>query len=277
MIIDSHHHLWNLELRDYSWMSLELKPLYRNFLEDDLIKTVQPFAVSGTVVVQAHQSLEETRWLLKIADQSDLILGVVGWADLKEPNLDRTLHLLKGNSKFKGVRHLIQDEPDVSWMLQPEVIRGLRMLHEARLTYDLLVKPPQLENALRLIAQLPDLPIIVDHIAKPYIKAGTHELWASQMKELAQSPHIYCKISGLITEADHQHWKESDFVFYLEHILNVFGWDRVCWGSDWPVCLMAGDYGQVLKLPEKILRSSATHAQWSAFMGGNAMKFYGLL
>jgi L-fuconolactonase len=277
MIIDSHHHLWNLELRDYSWMSPELKPLNRNFLEDDLISTVQPFGISGTVTVQAHQSLEETRWLLKIADKSNLILGVVGWADLKDPNLDRTLHRLKGNSKFKGVRHLIQDEPDVSWMLQPEVIRGLRMLHEAGLTYDLLVKPPQLENALRLAAQLPDMLIIVDHIAKPYIKAGTQELWASQMKELAQSPRIYCKISGLITEADHQHWKETDFVFYLEHILNVFGWDRVCWGSDWPVCLMAGDYSQVLKLPEKILRSSATQAQWDAFMGGNALKFYGLL
>lgn len=277
MIIDSHHHLWNLGLRDYFWMTPELKPLYRNFLVDDLIRTVQPFQISGTVVVQAHQSLEETRWLLQIADKSDLILGVVVWVDLKEPNLDLTLNNLKRNLKFKGVRHLIQDEPDLAWMLQPEVIRGLKILHEARLTYDLLVKPHQLENALRLVDRLPEMPIIVDHIAKPYIKAGTRQPWDRQMKELAQSPHIYCKISGLITEADHQHWKETDFNFYLEHILSHFGWDRVCWGSDWPVCLMAGDYNQVLKLPEKILRSAASQTQWDAFMGGNAFKFYSLL
>ena len=116
------------------------------------------------------------------------------------------------------------------------------------MTYDLLVKPHQLENALRLVDRLPEMPIIVDHIAKPYIKAGIREPWASQIKELAQSPHIYCKVSGLITEADHQHWKETDFIFYLEHILNVFGWDRICWGSDWPVCLLAGSYGQVIEI-----------------------------
>ena len=277
MIIDSHHHLWNLRLRDYPWMSPELKPLDRNFLEDDLVKTVQSSHISGTVLVQAHQSLEETRWLLQIAEKSNLILGVVGWVDLKESNLEKTLEKLKGNLKFKGVRHLIQDEPDANWMLQPEVIRGLKMLHEARLTYDLLVKSHQLENALRLVERLPEMPIIVDHIAKPYIKAGIREPWASQMKELARSPHIYCKISGLITEADHQHWRETDFSFYLEHILYVFGWDRICWGSDWPVCLMAGDYGQVMKLPETVLRSSANQAQWDAFMGGNALKFYDLL
>jgi len=277
MIIDSHHHLWNLRLRDYPWMSPELKPLDRNFLEDDLVKTVQSSHISGTVLVQAHQSLEETRWLLQIAEKSNLILGVVGWVDLKESNLEKTLEKLKGNLKFKGVRHLIQDEPDANWMLQPEVIRGLKMLHEARLTYDLLVKSHQLENALRLVERLPEMPIIVDHIAKPSIKAGIREPWASQMKELARSPHIYCKISGLITEADHQHWRETDFSFYLEHILYVFGWDRICWGSDWPVCLMAGDYGQVMKLPEIILRSSANQAQWDAFMGGNALKFYDLL
>ena len=277
MIIDSHHHLWNLRLRDYPWMSPELKPLDRNFLEDDLVKTVQSSHISGTVLVQAHQSLEETRWLLQIAEKSNLILGVVGWVDLKESNLEKTLEKLKGNLKFKGVRHLIQDEPDANWMLQPEVIRGLKVIHEAGLTYDLLIKPHQIENALHLIDWLPEMPIILDHIAKPSIKAGIREPWASQMKELARSPHIYCKISGLITEADHQHWRETDFSFYLEHILYVFGWDRICWGSDWPVCLMAGDYGQVMKLPEIILRSSANQAQWDAFMGGNALKFYDLL
>lgn len=276
MIIDSHHHLWNLCLRDYSWMSPELKPLYRDFLIDDLIRTVQPFHISGTVVVQAHQSVEETHWLLDLSQQTDLIRGVVGWVDLKDPDLQKTLEELKRSQKFKGVRHLIQDEPDVNWMLQPEVIRGLKTLHEARLTYDLLLKPHQLENALRLVDRLPEIPIMVDHISKPYIKAGIREPWASLMKELAQSPHIYCKISGLITEADHQHWKETDFIFYVEHILKVFGWDRICWGSDWPVCLLAGGYGQVLKLPETVLRSNANQGQWDAFMGGNSSKFYGL-
>jgi L-fuconolactonase len=258
-------------------MSCELKPLYRNFLPDDLIRTVRSFCISGTVVVQAHQSVEETHWLLDLSQQTDLIRGVVGWVDLKDPDLQKTLEELKGNQKFKGVRHVIQDEPDVNWMLQPEVMRGLKMLHEARLTYDLLVKPHQLENALRLVDRLPEMPIIVDHIAKPYIKAGIREPWACQMKELGRAPHIYCKISGLITEADHQHWKEADFFYYLEHILNVFGWDRICWGSDWPVCLLAGDYDQVFKLPEAVLKTNANQAQWDAFMGGNASKFYRLL
>ena len=277
MIIDSHHHLWDLGRRHYSWMSPELKPLFRNFLVDDLIRTTGPFRISGTVVVQAHQSVEETHWLLDLAQQTDLILGVVGWVDLKDPDLQKTLAELQGSQKFKGVRHLIQDEPDVNWMLQPEVIRGVKMLHEAKLTYDLLVKPHQLENALRLVDQLPEMPIIVDHMAKPYIKARILEPWASQMKELATSPHVYCKISGLITEADHQNWNDHDFTFYLEHIITVFGWDRVCWGSDWPVCLLAGDYSQVLKLPRKILRPAASEAQWDAFMGGNALRFYDLL
>jgi len=277
MIIDSHHHLWDLGLREYFWMSPELKPLYRNFLVDDLIRTVQPFNISGTVVVQAHQTLEETRWLLDLTLQTNLILGVVGWVDLKDSGLDRTLDDLKRNKKFKGVRHLIQDESDVQWMLQPEVIRGLKMLFQADLAYDLLVRPHQLENALRLVERLPEMRIILDHMAKPYIKAGIRDPWASQMRELARSSNIYCKVSGLITEADHQNWNDNDFAFYLEHILTLFGWDRICWGSDWPVCLLAGDYRQVLGLPEEILGSAASKAQWAAFMGGNAARFYKLL
>jgi L-fuconolactonase len=277
MIIDSHHHLWDLGIRDYFWMSPDLKPLYRNFLVDDLIRTVKPFNVLGTVVVQAHQSVEETRWLLNLAQQTNLILGVVGWVDLRDPELDNTLDDLKGNKKFKGVRHLIQDEPDVHWMLHPEVVRGLKKIFQAGLTYDLLIRPHQLENALRLVERLPETRIIIDHIAKPYVKDGLREPWASQMKELAKSPKIYCKVSGLITEADHQQWKSSDFVFYLEHILSLFGWDRICWGSDWPVCLLAGNYRQVLRLPEEIIGTIANKDQWDAFMGGNAARFYELL
>lgn len=276
MIVDSHHHLWDLKRFRYSWMSPKLKPLYRSFLPEDLVQTVKPYHVGGTVLVQAHQSLAEASWLLELAEKSDLILGVVGWVDLKDPQLDKTLKDLKSHSKFKGVRHLIQDEPNVDWMLQPEVMQGLKMVYEAGLTYDLLIKPPQLDNAVRLVDHLPPMPMIIDHIAKPYIKAGTHEPWASQMRDLAQYPYLFCKISGLITEADPQNWKPKDFTFYVEHVLEVFGWDRICWGSDWPVCLLAGDYGQVFNLPKKILKSKATEQQWAKLMGMNAQRFYKL-
>jgi L-fuconolactonase len=276
MIIDSHHHLWDLTKRHYAWMSPDLKAIYRNFSVDDLVKTVAPYKVDGSVLVQAHQSVEETRWMLDVAEKSKLILGVVGWVDLKDPKLDRTLADLKTNRKFKGVRHIIQDEADVNWMLQAEVMRGLRMVHEAGLTYDLLIKPSQLDNALRLIDHLPAMPIIIDHMAKPYIKDGKREPWATQMRQLAKSHHVYCKISGLITEADHANWKPEDFTFYLKHVVEIFGWDRICWGSDWPVCLLAGDYGQVFRLPEKILKPGATAQQWTQFMGLNAQRFYRL-
>jgi L-fuconolactonase len=276
MIIDSHHHLWDLQKRDYAWMSPDLKAIYRNFSVEDLTKTVTPYDVRGTVVVQAHQSVEETLWLLDLAEKSQLILGVVGWVDLKDPKLDKTLAQLKTRRRFKGVRHVIQDEPDVNWMLQSEVMRGLRMVHAAELTYDLLIKPHQLDNALRLIDHLPAMPIIVDHMAKPYLKAGKREPWATQMRELAKSAHVHCKISGLITEADHEKWKPSDFTFYLKHVVEVFGWNRICWGSDWPVCLLAGSYGQVVQLPESILKPDATKQQWMQLRGLNAQKFYSL-
>jgi L-fuconolactonase len=276
MIIDSHHHLWDLQKRDYPWMSPNLKPIYRNFSVEDLATTIKPYDVKGAVLVQAHQSVEETLWMLDIAEKSVLIRGVVGWVDLKDPGLDEILAQLKTRRKLKGVRHIIQDEPDVNWMLQTDVIRGLQMVHKAGLTYDLLIKPHQLDNALRLIEHLPAMSLIVDHIAKPYIKDGKHEPWATQMRQLAKHSHVYCKISGLITEANPQRWKPEDFTFYLEHIVEIFGWDRICWGSDWPVCLLAGDYGQVLHLPEKLLKPGATDQQWAQFMGINAQKFYRL-
>lgn len=276
MIIDAHHHLWDLNKRQYPWMSSDLKPIYRDFLIEDLMDTVQPHKVDGTVLLQAHPSLEETYWLLELAEKSALILGVVGWVDLKDPELGSTLVDLRKHQKFKGARHLIQDEPDVNWMLQTEVMRGLRTLHEAGLAYDLVIKPHQFEVALRLVDHLPPMPMILDHIAKPYIKDRQREPWASQIQQLAKASHVYCKISGLITEADHASWRTDDFNFYVNHVVDAFGWDRVCWGSDWPVCLLAGNYGQVLRLPEEILRPRATDQQWAQFMGLNARRFYQL-
>jgi L-fuconolactonase len=276
MLIDAHHHLWDLAKRKYAWMSPDLQPISRNFLADDLVKTVAPFNVEGTVLVQAHQSVEETRWLLEIAERCKVILGVVGWVDLTDPEAHKTLAELKAHSKFKGVRHLIQDEPDARWMLRSDVMRGLRMVHQSACTYDLLIKPHQFETALNLVDHLPAMPIILDHIAKPDIKQQGREPWATHIRRLAQYQHVYCKISGLITEANHREWKPADFTFYLNHVVDVFGWDRICFGSDWPVCLLAGDYGQVLHLPERILRTRATDSQWAQFMGENARRFYGL-
>ncbi len=276
MIIDAHHHLWDLKKRNYSWMSPDLKAIHRNFLPDDLAKTVEPYRVRGTVLVQAHQSVEETRWMLGLAEGSKLILGVVGWVDLKDPQIGKTLAELKVFPKLKGVRHIIQDEPDAGWMLQSDVMRGLRAVHEAGLAYDLLIKPHQFEAALNLVDHLPAMPIILDHIAKPYIKDGKREPWATHIRQMAQYQHVYCKVSGLITEADHQKWKTGDFAFYLKHVVEVFGWERLCFGSDWPVCLLAGNYGQVFHLPEEILKAGASGKEWMQFMGENARRFYRL-
>lgn len=276
MIIDAHHHLWDLKKRNYSWMSPDLKAIHRDFLVGDLTKTVAPYKIDGTVLVQAHQSVEETRWMLGLAEKSKLILGVVGWVDLKDPQLGKTLEELKTHPKFRGVRHIIQDELDPGWMLQGNVMRGLRAVHEAGIAYDLIIKPPQFEAALNLVDHLPAMPIILDHIAKPYIKDGKHEPWATHIRQLAQYPHVYCKVSGLITEADHSRWKTDDFIFYVKHVVEVFGWERLCFGSDWPVCLLAGSYDQVFHLPERILKPQATEKQWAQFMGENAGRFYRL-
>ncbi len=275
MRIDSHQHYWNPDLLKYSWMAPGPHPLRRIYLPADLEPTLTQNTFDGSVVVQAAQVPEEATWLLNLASQHKSILGVVAWVDLKDANIGKMLDQLQKHPKFVGVRHLIHDEPDVRWMLQAEVIRGLKELERRKVPYDLLVRPPHLPYVPALLDKVPDLPMVVDHIAKPHIKEGIFDGWAQDMERIAKHPNLYCKISGMITEADHKNWKSEQLSPYVQHVLKVFSFDRLMFGSDWPVCTLAGTWKQVLAAFTQALGPQNADER-AKILGSTAAKFYGL-
>lgn len=249
MIIDSHHHLWKFNSDDYGWMDDSMKVLKRDYLPADLENEIMNTSVSGTVVVQARQIIEETRWLLELADENPFIRGVVGWVDLRSPDLGIQLKQLAGHSKLVGVRHVIHDEADDDFMLRPAFVNGIEKLKDYNLTYDLLLFPKHLERAIELVSMFPDQRFILDHISKPFIKTGILQPWKEDIEALATQPNVWCKISGMVTEADHQSWNYMDFVPYMKVVCEAFGTDRIMLGSDWPVCRLAGEYNEVMGIP----------------------------
>ena len=275
MRIDSHQHFWDLEKLPYPWMPPAPSVLRRNYLPQDLQPILQENRMDGCVTVQATQVAAEAEWMLDLADQFPFIKGVVAWVDLQDERVGARLDQLMKHPKFKGVRHLVQDEPDPKWALQPRVIRGLKELESRRLPYDLLIKPPQLPVVQPLIDQLPDLPLVIDHIAKPYIKDRQMEPWAHQMEELSRVPHLHVKLSGMITEADHRDWKAADLAPYVNHVYQAFGPKRCMFGSDWPVCLLAGTWKEVLAAMTQCLGPLPPAAR-DEVMGGTAVRFYRL-
>jgi L-fuconolactonase len=275
MRIDSHQHYWNPDLLSYSWMPPAPHPLRRNYLPADLEPTLEANNFDGTVVVQAAQVAEEATWLLNLAAKHKSILGVVAWVDLKDPNIGRTLDVLQKDRKFVGVRHLIHDEENVEWMLLPEVVRGLKELENRKIPYDLLLRPPHLPYVPALIEKVPDLRMVVDHIAKPYIKEGIFEGWAQDMERIAKHPKLYCKVSGMITEADHKNWKAEQLTPYVQHVLKLFGFDRLMFGSDWPVCTLAGTWKEVLSAFTQALGAQNADER-AKILGSTAVEFYSL-
>ncbi len=249
MIIDSHHHLWKFNSDDYGWMDDSMKVLKRDYLPADLENEMMSAGVSGTVVVQARQIIEETRWLLELADENPFIRGVVGWVDLRSPDLGIQLKQLAGHSKLVGVRHVIHDEADDDFMLRPAFVNGIEKLKDYNLTYDLLLFPKHLERAIELVSMFPDQRFVLDHISKPFIKTGILQPWKEDIEALATQPNVWCKISGMVTEADHQSWNYMDFVPYMKVVCEAFGTDRIMLGSDWPVCRLAGEYNEVMGIP----------------------------
>ena len=246
MRIDSHQHYWDLSKLKYDWMPPEPSVLRKTYLPSDLEPILERNRFDGSVVVQAHQSMDETRWLLELGRIHKSILGVVAWVDLKDPDLGKTLDDLKKDPKFKGVRHIVHDEPDVKWIVQPDVIRGLKQLESRDIPYDLLFRPPHLKLVPELSEKLPKLRMVIDHIAKPLIKEGRVDGWADDIATAAKNPNIYCKLSGMITEADPKNWKPEQLVPYVRHVIAMFGPERLMFGSDWPVCLLAGSWKEVL-------------------------------
>ena len=231
--------------------------------------------MDGCVSVQASQSEDETNFLLAEAKKNTFIKGVVGWVDLRNPNVADRLKHFKSYPKFCGVRHIVQSEP-LGFMLKPEFKEGLKAVHEHGLTYDILIYPHQLDDAIKICDEFPDHKLIIDHLAKPNIKKKEIAKWAAQMLEIASGKNIYCKLSGMVTEGNWQGWQENDFVPYLDIAFEAFGEDRLLFGSDWPVCLLAAEYGQVLSIIENYLSRSSEKTK-AKIMGLNAMKFYNLI
>jgi len=246
MRIDAHQHFWDVTKLSYPWMPPGDNILRRNYLPEDLAPILQQNGFDGTVAVQANVVIEETWWLLDLASRYDIIKGVVAWVDLTDERVGDTLDQCQRHPKFKGVRHIVHDEPDVGWLLRPDVIRGLKELARRDIPYDLLLRPAHLPLIPELADKTPGLRMVIDHIAKPLIAAHRMEPWERDIETVAQLPGMHCKLSGMITEADHANWTPGDLRPYVQHILKIFPPGRLMFGSDWPVCKLAGNWKQVL-------------------------------
>jgi L-fuconolactonase len=272
MRLDAHQHFWSYDAAQYPWIPPG-SPLHRSWLPADLAALQRPLGFDGSIAVQARQVIEESDWLLGLADQHETVKGVVGWVDLRSDRVEADLERLAQHPKFVGVRHVVQEEPDDAFMLGPDFQRGISKLAAYGLTYDILIYPKQLEAAIRLADNFPAQPFVLDHIAKPPIKDGTIEPWATQLRRLAQLPNVHCKVSGMLTEADHQAWTPEQFRPYLDVVFEAFGPSRLMYGSDWPVCLFAGSYEQAYRLVDDYTRG-LTAAERAGLFGGNAAAFY---
>ncbi|MEV6662348.1 amidohydrolase family protein [Streptomyces nigra] len=275
-IVDAHHHVWDLSVRDQDWITgPELAPLRRNFGLDDLLPEARATGVGRTVVVQTVTVPEETPELLALAERHELVAGVVGWTDLTRPDVAAELARLRelpGGGYLKGIRHQVQGEPDPGWLLRPDVRRGLTALEEAGLVHDLVVLPHQLPACVEAAARHPGLTFVLDHLGKPPIASGAREPWESAVRALAALPNTVCKLSGMVTEADHARWTVEDLRPYADTVLDAFGPARLMYGSDWPVCTLAASYGQVLDAA-RALTGPADHTQ---IFERTAVRVYGL-
>jgi len=273
--IDSHQHFWQYNTVRHSWITEEMSLLKRDFMPENLDEERKANNIQSTVAVQADQSEEETLFLLQLGQRNSSIAGVVGWVDLCSPHAAKRLKFFSQFDKLCGFRHIAQDEPDDHFLVRPNFLRGIALLREFGFTYDILIYPEQLPAALELVSQFPEQKFVLDHIAKPEIKARSRAGWAVLMQNIAAKPNVYCKLSGLVTEADWKNWKKEDFRPYLDIVFGAFGPKRLMFGSDWPVCLLAASYKQVLEIIEDYVQDFAADIQDKIF-GGNAAEFYQL-
>lgn len=273
--IDSHQHFWEYHVDKHAWIDDDMAVLKKDYLPPELDKILQNQRIDGSIAVQADQSEDETLFLLGLAVKFDFIKGVVGWVDLQSPNVTERLDHFSKYSKLKGFRHVVQSEPDDSFLLRDSFMKGISELEKYRYTYDILIYPRQLQATLLFIKEFPNQKFVVDHIAKPDIKAGRFEQWAELMKELATYPNVWCKVSGMVTEADWKSWTYEDLLPYLKQIFDCFGPERIMFGSDWPVCLLAASYRQVKEIFDTIA-SDLPIEQQKLVWGGNAIEFYNL-
>ena len=271
-IIDTHQHFWRYNPVNHAWINDDMALIRKDFLPADLQPLMAANAVTACIAVQADQTEQETDWLLQLADEHPFITGVVGWVDLRSPQLAERLEHYALCKKLKGFRHILQGE-DPSLMLQPDFMQGIAQLHAAGFAYDILIFPHHLPAALQLVQQFPDQRFVIDHLAKPYIKHGLIGEWAAGMKSLAAHPNVYCKISGMVTEADWRNWSAVDLHPYVDTVVQAFGTERCMFGSDWPVCLVAASYNKWLNTVQDYFASFSAEEQADVF-GRNAQRFY---
>jgi len=275
MKIDSHHHFWNYDPVTYDWIDDSMRAIQRDFLPEDLLAEIASVGVDGVVSVQARQSLEETQWLLDFADKNEFIKGVVGWVNLLSPDISADLERFAENPKFKAVRHVIQGEPDDNFILQGDFNRGIRELVSFSLVYDILILERHLPQTIQFVDAHPNQIFVLDHIAKPRIREGHFEPWNQKIRELAKRPNVHCKVSGMATEADFTNWSEVQLRPYFDTVFEAFGAQRLMYGSDWPVCLVACGYTRWHDVVSSWVRELSRHEQARIF-GGTAEEIYEL-
>lgn len=275
MIIDSHHHFWKYDPIEYDWIDDSMKVIRKDFLPENLKTTIQEAGVDGVISVQARQSVEETDWLIGMAHQNEFIKGVVGWLPLVQKDIEEYLEKYADEKKLKGVRHVIQGEPDPEFMLRKDFNHGISLLKKYSLVYDILIVERQLPNTIRFVDQHPEQVFVLDHIAKPLIGRNELSPWKENIQKLARRENVNCKISGMVTEADYQKWTPSQLLPYIEVILEAFGPDRLLFGSDWPVCLVATTYTNWVNLVRKNV-TPYTKTEQAKIMGENALRLYQL-
>ena len=275
MRLDAHVHFWRYNDREYGWISEEMSAIRRDFLPDDWKRVAAPLGFDGLIAVQARQTLEETQWLLELAEEFPVIHGVVGWVDLRSPALDEQLEILCDHTRLVGARHVMQDETDPNFPLQDDFLRGISRLAKCNLAYDILIYARQLPTAIEMVGHFPRQTFVLDHIAKPDIRAGEMEPWATHLRELAEHDNVYCKLSGMITEGDWEGWTPEGLYRYLEVVFDAFNAERLMIGADWPACLVAGTYEQTIAVVMSYLHGMPEDVQ-RGILGDNCVRAYAL-
>jgi L-fuconolactonase len=276
MRIDAHQHFGRYNPDEYGWIDDSMERLRRDFLPSDLEPELERAGFGGCIAVQARQTFAEMRWLLELAKAFSFILGVIGWVDLKSKDVRSQLRELADNPKLLGVRHVVQGEPDDRFMLRPHFLQGVEVLEEFSLTYDILIYARHLPVAAEFVQRFPKQRFVLDHLAKPFIKRGEMEPWGSDLRRLAEFPNVYCKLSGMVTEADWQAWTPEQITPYLDVAFECFGPERLMIGSDWPVSTVASSYSRTMNVVLDFLTGHAD-ADREAILGGTAAKLWRLL
>jgi L-fuconolactonase len=274
MKIDSHQHFWKYDPVNFAWIDSSMYKIQVDFMPQHLEPVLEKNGFDGCVLVQVNQTEEENHFFHDLALQHDFIKGVVGWVDIKSPVLEEKLICYKGFEKLRGFRHIVQGEP-VGFMQNDHFISGLKKLANYNFTYDILIFPTQMKDALYVLRHCSGNKFVIDHLAKPYIKTGKITQWANYMKKLAEFPNVYCKVSGMVTEADWYKWKKEDFFIYLDTVFECFGPHRLMYGSDWPVCLVAAEYEEQLDIVSSYF-GKLSESEKAGIFGDNAARFYGL-